>query len=58
MKCNYFLVNQLSEYDQFIKEKKLDMKKIKIINALISNTQTIRVLCLASLEKAQEHLES
>ena len=35
MKCNYFLVNQLTSFDKFVKEKDLDMKKIKIINSLI-----------------------
>lgn len=35
LKCNYFLINQLDEYNKFIKENNYDLKKIKIINSLI-----------------------
>ena len=35
MKCNYFLINQLNDYEKYIKEKNLNYKKIKILNALI-----------------------
>jgi choline kinase len=35
MKCNYFLVKQLSDYDDFIKEQHYDSEKINILVALI-----------------------
>lgn len=35
LKCNYFLVNQLEDYNKFIDENNYDLKKIKIINSLI-----------------------
>ena len=35
LKCNYFLMKQLEDYNQFIKEHKYDIKKINILVALI-----------------------
>lgn len=35
LKCNYFLIQQLEDYDRFIIEKGLNLKKIKILTALI-----------------------
>ena len=35
LKCNFFLINQLSEFNKFIKENKLNMKKINILTAII-----------------------
>ena len=35
LKCNYTLINQLKDFDKFILENKLDLKKIKILTALI-----------------------
>lgn len=35
LKCNYFLIQQIEEYDRFIVEKQLDLKKIKLLTALI-----------------------
>jgi NDP-sugar pyrophosphorylase family protein len=35
LKCNYFLVQQLEQYEKFILEKNLDIRKIKILTALI-----------------------
>lgn len=35
MKCNYYLINQLGDYEKFVKENNLDLKKIKILNYLI-----------------------
>jgi len=35
LKCNYFLIKQLEEYDKFIILHKLNLKKIKILTALI-----------------------
>jgi hypothetical protein len=35
IKCNFVLVNQLSEYDSFIREKGYDGRKIQILTAII-----------------------
>jgi len=35
MKCNYFLIQQLVDYDRFVKENGFDMNKICIITALV-----------------------
>lgn len=35
IKCNYFLVNQLKDFERFVLEQKLDLKKIKLLTALI-----------------------
>ena len=35
LKCNYILMNQLKDFDKFVKENKLNLKKIKILTALI-----------------------
>jgi hypothetical protein len=35
LKCNYFLVKQLEDFDKFVREHNLDLKKIKILTALI-----------------------
>ena len=35
MKCNYFLVNQIQEFEKFISEYNYDLRKIKIITSLI-----------------------
>lgn len=35
LKCNYFLIKQLEDYDQFVKEHNYNMKKINILVALI-----------------------
>jgi choline kinase len=35
IKCNFVLVNQLSEYDSFIREKGYDSRKIQILTAII-----------------------
>jgi NDP-sugar pyrophosphorylase family protein len=35
MKCNYYLINQLEDYERFIRENELDLKKIKILTAII-----------------------
>jgi hypothetical protein len=35
IKCNYFLMNQLEDYDKFISDNKFDKNKIKILTALI-----------------------
>ena len=35
IKCNYFLIQQLEEFDKFVKENRLDFKKIKILMSLI-----------------------
>ena len=35
MKCNFYLVNQLEQYNKFVYENNYDLKKIKIINSLI-----------------------
>jgi NDP-sugar pyrophosphorylase family protein len=35
LKCNYFHVKQLEDYDRFIEENGYNMKKIKILTALI-----------------------
>jgi NDP-sugar pyrophosphorylase family protein len=35
LKCNYFLMKQLEDYDKFILEHNLDLKKIKILTAII-----------------------
>lgn len=35
MKCNYYLIQQIEEYDKFIKENNYDLKKIKILTAII-----------------------
>jgi choline kinase len=35
LKCNYFLINQIDDYDLFIKENKLNGKKINILMSLI-----------------------
>ena len=35
LKCNYFLINQLNDYEKFIIENNLDYKKIKILTSLI-----------------------
>lgn len=35
MKCNYFLIEQLDDYDKFVAEQNLDMKKIKLLMGLI-----------------------
>ena len=35
LKCNYLLIQQLEDFDKFIYEKNLNLKKIKILTALI-----------------------
>lgn len=35
LKCNYFLMNQLEDFDRFIHENNLNMRKIKLLTALI-----------------------
>jgi hypothetical protein len=35
LKCNYFHIKQLEDYDRFIEENGYNMKKIKILTALI-----------------------
>ena len=35
LKCNYFLINQLQDFDTFVTTNKLDLKKIKILTAII-----------------------
>jgi len=35
IKCNYFLVQQLYDYDKFVKEHNMDLVKIKILMGLI-----------------------
>jgi len=35
LKCNYFLIKQLEEYDKFILSHNFNLKKIKILTALI-----------------------
>ena len=35
LKCNYTLINQLKDFDNFVLDNKLDLKKIKILTALI-----------------------
>ncbi len=35
LKCNYILINQLKDFDKFVKENNLNFKKIKILTALI-----------------------
>tara|TARA_B100000035_G_scaffold245676_1_gene214310 strand:+ start:10750 stop:13284 length:2535 start_codon:yes stop_codon:yes gene_type:complete len=35
LKCNYTLINQLNDFDDFVKKNNLDLKKIKILTALI-----------------------
>ena len=35
LKCNYFLMRQLEDFDKFVSENNLDLKKIKILTALI-----------------------
>lgn len=35
LKCNYTLINQLKDFDDFVFDNKLNLKKIKILTALI-----------------------
>lgn len=35
MKCNYLLVNQINDFDNFVIEKGLDLNRIKLITSLI-----------------------
>lgn len=35
LKCNYTLINQLTDFDNFVLDNKLDLKKIKILTAII-----------------------
>ena len=35
IKCNYFLISQLKDFEEFINNKNYDLKKIKILTALI-----------------------
>ena len=35
LKCNYTLINQLKDFDNFVLDNKLNLKKIKILTALI-----------------------
>ena len=35
LKCNYFLIQQLTDYDKFINEHNFNLKKIKIITSII-----------------------
>jgi NDP-sugar pyrophosphorylase family protein len=35
LKCNYFLIQQLNDFDQFVKENNYDINKIKIITSII-----------------------
>tara|TARA_X000000368_G_C23043488_1_gene718067 strand:- start:1189 stop:2769 length:1581 start_codon:yes stop_codon:yes gene_type:complete len=35
LKCNFFLIDQICEFDNFIKENNLDLIKIKILTAII-----------------------
>ena len=35
IKCNYTLINQLNDFDDFVKKNNLDLKKIKVLTALI-----------------------
>ena len=35
LKCNYFLIQQLSDFDRFATEQNLDLRKIKLLTAII-----------------------
>jgi NDP-sugar pyrophosphorylase family protein len=35
MKCNYYLINELHDFDKYIEGRGLNLKKIKILNSLI-----------------------
>jgi NDP-sugar pyrophosphorylase family protein len=35
LKCNYFFINQLNDFDKFVSENNYDSKKIKLITAII-----------------------
>ena len=35
MKCNYFLIKQIEEFDRYVSENSLDLQKIKILTSLI-----------------------
>jgi choline kinase len=35
LKCNYFLLRQLEEFDGYLKERRLNDKKVRILNAII-----------------------
>ena len=35
MKCNYYLIQQIEDYNRFVKENNYDLKKIKILTGLI-----------------------
>ena len=35
LKCNFFLIKQIRDYDKFVKEHNLNLKKIEILTALI-----------------------
>jgi NDP-sugar pyrophosphorylase family protein len=35
LKCNYFLMQQLNDYDTFISENNYDLKKVKILTSII-----------------------
>jgi NDP-sugar pyrophosphorylase family protein len=35
LKCNFFLIKQICEFDKFVKENNLDLIKIKILTAII-----------------------
>jgi hypothetical protein len=35
LKCNYILMRQLEDFDKFILEKNLNLKKIKMLTSLI-----------------------
>ena len=35
LKCNFFLMNQLNDFDKFVRENNYDIKKIKLITSII-----------------------
>jgi NDP-sugar pyrophosphorylase family protein len=35
LKCNYFLINQLNDFEKFVNENNYDLKKIKLITSII-----------------------
>ena len=35
LKCNYFLIQQLTDFDKFVSENNYDLNKIKKITAII-----------------------
>ena len=35
VKCNYFLIEQLNDFERFVNENKFNLKKIKILTSII-----------------------